>query len=58
MKHVRALLHLIFVTSHPRNRFCLWCGREVADGEGTRTPRGVYCDDDHANKDAANLARR
>jgi CRISPR/Cas system-associated protein Cas10 (large subunit of type III CRISPR-Cas system) len=56
MKRIGGFFHGIFVTSHPRNKYCLWCGREVAVGEGTRTNRGVYCDDDHAAKDAGNLA--
>ena len=51
MRWLRKALHHALVASHPRNRFCLWCGREVSRDEGHRLPHGVYCDETHAAKD-------
>lgn len=51
MRWIRKALHHAFVTSHPRNKFCLWCGRVVPADQGHRLPYGVFCDETHAQKD-------
>ncbi|MCU1403786.1 MAG: hypothetical protein JWQ43_89 [Glaciihabitans sp.] len=51
MKWIVVFLRYILVTSHPRNRLCLWCGVAVAPADGVRTTRGVYCNNAHVEFD-------
>jgi hypothetical protein len=51
MTWLQRFLRYALVDSHPRNRFCLWCGRAVAAEVAHRLPHGVYCDETHADKD-------